>query len=173
MKSQKNKRGSHVPVLFNATAKAAVTLLVSKRREGVVPDSNCYVFAQPRSGSHLRGADVIRKFANECGAQNPQALRGTDLRKHVATISQVLNLKENELDLLAQFMGHNIKVHREYYRLPSDTLQTAKVSKILLAMETGQQQQLTGKSLDDITVDLHEGTRLISSNLRHTCCILH
>jgi len=32
------------------------------------------------------------------------------LRKHVTTISQVLNLKENELDidLLAQFMGHDI-----------------------------------------------------------------
>jgi len=55
------------------------------------------------------------------------------LRKHVTTISQVLNLKENELDvdLLAQFMGHDIRVHREFYRLPLDVLQTAEVAKIL------------------------------------------
>jgi len=55
------------------------------------------------------------------------------LRKHVITISQVLNLKENELDidLLAQFMGHDIRVHREFYRLPLDVLQTAEVAKIL------------------------------------------
>jgi len=54
------------------------------------------------------------------------------LRKHVTTISQVLNLKENELDidLLAQFMGHD-RVHREFYRLPLDVLQTAEVAKIL------------------------------------------
>jgi len=55
------------------------------------------------------------------------------VRKHVTTISQVLNLKENELDidLLAQFTGHDIRVHREFYRLPLDVLQTAEVAKIL------------------------------------------
>ena len=33
-------------------------------------------------------------------------------------MSQILNLNENELDVLARFMGHDIKVHRKYYRLP-------------------------------------------------------
>jgi len=151
------KRGNHVPILFTADFRGAVNLLVSKRKEGNVLESNPHVFAQPKSESHLRGSDVMKKYASECGVQCPQALRGTALRKHVAIISQVLNLRENELDLLAQFMGHNIKVHREFYRLPSDILQTAKVSKILWAMENGQQQLLTGKSLDEITVDVHEG----------------
>ncbi|XP_053386192.1 uncharacterized protein LOC123565679 isoform X2 [Mercenaria mercenaria] len=38
-------------------------------------------------------------------------------------ISQMINLKENELDTFAGFLGHNIKVHREFDRLPEDTLQ--------------------------------------------------
>ena len=65
------------------------------------------VFAQTKAVGYLRGADVLRKFATTCGAKFLQALRGTQLCKHIATISQVLNLKDNELDLLAQFMGQH------------------------------------------------------------------
>ena len=54
----------------------------------------------------------------------------------------MLNLKENELDMRAQFMGHDIQLHREFYRLPSDVLQTAKVAKILCTMENGKLQQV-------------------------------
>jgi len=72
----------------------------------------------------------------------------------------VLNIKETELDLLAQFMGHDIRIHHEFYCLPSDVLQTVKVAKILWAMENGLLQQLTGKSLDEITVDVNEGNYL-------------
>jgi len=106
------KRDNHVPILFTADFRGAVNLLVSRRKEGPnVLESNPYLFAQLKFGSHLRGSDVMKKYASEC----PQALRGTALRKHVAVISQVLNLRDNELDLLAQFMGHNIRVHREFY----------------------------------------------------------
>jgi hypothetical protein len=92
-----------------------------------------------------------------CGAESPESLRSTKLSKHIATVSQVANLKDNELDLLAQFLGHDISVHREFYRLPLDVLQTAKVAKLLIAMENGQQLKLTGKTLDEIHVNLNEG----------------
>ena len=71
----------------------------------------------------LRSTDVLRKFSVECGAKQPQLLTTTSFRKHIAVISQMINLKENELDTLAGFLGHNIKVHRDFYRLPEDTLQ--------------------------------------------------
>ncbi|XP_053389129.1 uncharacterized protein LOC128546010 [Mercenaria mercenaria] len=60
-------------------------------------------------------------------------------------ISQMINLKENELDTFAGFLGHNIKVHREFDRLPEDTLQVAKISKILLEMERGNLHLFKGK----------------------------
>ena len=58
------------------------------------------------------------------------------------------------MDMLARFMGHDIAVHREYYRLPEDTLQLAKCSKILLLMESGGINKYKGKSLDEIEIDL-------------------
>ena len=72
-------------------------------------------------------------------------------------MSQIINLKDNELDLLARFLGHDIRVHREYYRLPDETLQVAKVSKILIAMERGGKGLLPGQQLDDIIINPNEG----------------
>jgi hypothetical protein len=154
------KRGNHVPVLMTSCVKQALDILVTMRPNGNVLNTNPFAFAKPLSDGHLRGSDVMRSFSAECGAKQPELLRGTRLRKHVATMSQLLNLKNNELDILAQFMGHDIRVHRHFYRLPSDILQTAKVAKILLAMEGGQQLILSGQSLDDVHVDLNEGNLL-------------
>jgi hypothetical protein len=151
------KRGRTVPVLLTARFREAVDCILSHRSSCDVPDDNVYVFARPASLGHIRCCDVLRRVSMMCGAENPETLRSTQLRKHIATVSQVANLKDNELDLLAQFLGHDINVHREFYRLPLDVLQTAKVAKLLIAMENGQQQNLTGKTLDDIDVKLNEG----------------
>ena len=99
----------------------------------------------------------MRLLSQECGAKQPDLLRSTKLRKQIATMSQILNLKDNELDLLARYLGHDIRVHREYYRLPEDTLQVAKISKLLLAMERGGDGLQVGQGLDDIEVQPDEG----------------
>lgn len=155
----RGKRGSTVPILLNSETKDWLDLLVSKRRYLEIPAQNPYVFARPHNGSlyHVRGADCLRQISKECGAKQPELLRSTRLRKHIATMSQILNLKEHELDMLARFLGHDIRVHREYYRLPEETLQVAKVSKLLLAMEQGSEGIELGKQLDDITIDPDEG----------------
>lgn len=69
----------------------------------------------------------------------------------MATMSKILNLKDNEMDNLADFLGHDIRVHRKYYRL--GTLQLAKISKVLMAMERGQLSDFKGRNLDEINID--------------------
>lgn len=59
-------------------------------------------------------------------------------------------------------VGHDIRVHRQNYRLPQDTLQTAKVPKILLLMEQEKVSSEYGKSLDDIEIDLEGGYPFVS-----------
>ncbi|XP_071482137.1 uncharacterized protein [Diadema antillarum] len=97
-----------------------------------------------------------KRCAQSSGAEHPENITSTQLRKHVATMSQILCLKDNELDVFATFMGHNIQVHiREFYRLPENTLQVAKIAKILLLMEKGQMNECSGMSLDSINVNLN------------------
>ena len=146
----KGKRGRKVAVLLTPDMTASLTLLVSKRKECGVNDGNGYLFAIPHCQGFFRGQDCLRKNARASGAVNPCSLTSTNLRKHIATISQVMNLKDNELDQLANFLGHDIRVHREYYRLPQSTIQLAKISKLLIAMQGGSVKDIQGKSLDQI-----------------------
>lgn len=150
------KRGRKVPVLFPPNVKESVDLLIKTREEVGIPLSNPYIFARTHFGSegNVRGCDTLKRFAEACGAEHPENITSTKLRKHVATVSQLLNLKSHELDQLATFMGHDIEVHREYYRLPEDTLQMAKVSRLLYAVQSGV-GQFKGQSLEDIMPNIN------------------
>ncbi|XP_036416266.1 uncharacterized protein LOC118800194 [Colossoma macropomum] len=152
----KGKRGRKVPVLLTPDMLVSMELLVKTRRKCDVPDENQFMFGRPQALSHFRGSDVIRQIARSCGANHPEALSSTKLRKHVATVSKSLNLKDNEMDDLADFLGHDIRVHRQFYRLPEGTLQLAKISKVLMALERGQLSEFKGRNLDEINVDQQE-----------------
>ena len=97
-----------------------------------------------------RGSDCLRKFAKEAKVQNPHALTSTKLKKQLATLAQILNFSETSQDVLATFQGHDIRVHREFYRLPEDTLQLAKVSKILHSINNGTIGKYKGNDFDEI-----------------------
>ena len=91
--------------------------------------------------------------SDELKLEKPDAVTSTRLRKYVATVSQILDLRENELDWLAHHLGHDITVHREYYRVHQSTIQLTKVGKILTTVDEGKTQHCAGKSLDDIDLD--------------------
>ncbi|XP_030002635.1 uncharacterized protein LOC115428010 [Sphaeramia orbicularis] len=149
------KKGRKVAVLLNPELVSAVNLLVDKRDVCDVDKDNPFLFARPKCSatSYYRGQDCIRVFASLCGATNPEYLKSRHLRKHVATMSQILNLKDNELGQLANFLGHHIRVHRDYYRSPEATVEIAKISMLLLAMETGSLARFQGKSFDEIDIE--------------------
>jgi hypothetical protein len=148
------KRGRTVPILLRKETESALQLMEHTRQVCGIKADNPYVFAMSNSDNYLRGNDSIRIAANSCGAKQPFALQSTNLRKHVATLCQMINMKENELDLLAQYMGHDITVHRNFYRLPNDTLQSATLAKLFLAMEEGTLVAQKGKTLQDLMVQL-------------------
>lgn len=150
----KGKRGRTVPMLLTELMHEALEVLVLKREKLQVPEANKYVFCCTSYGSlnHIRGADVVRENSILCGAELPDALRSTKLRKHIATMTQIVNLKDNELDILAGFLGHDIKIHREFYRLPHEAVEVAKVTKLLLALENGDINTLKGKELSQIEI---------------------
>jgi len=145
------KRDRTVPILFLPWHIKAIDTLIRFRVQAGVVSTNCYVFAYSQSENHLRGCDALRNASVQCGASSPTSLQATSLRKHVATLCQILNLKDHELDLLANYMGHDVRVHRQYYRLPDDVLQTSKLAKVFLLMDGGNLAKQKGKTLDEIT----------------------
>lgn len=150
------KKGRTVAVLMTAEMTSAMRLIISLRNLYQTCDENKYVFSILDSTSHIRGCDVMRQYSTKCGAKCPEAIRSTKLRKHIAIVSQILNLKDHEMDTLANFMGHDIRVHREFYRLPEPTIQIAKMTKFLIAAEQNQLSSFKGMSLDSINVENEE-----------------
>ena len=101
---------------------------------------------------HLRGWDCVSASVKEVKEiQKPEAITSTKLRKYIATVSQTAALTELDVDWLARHLGHDIRVHRQFYRLHESTTELAKVSKLLLAVDAGNIEQVKGKSLLDMS----------------------
>lgn len=101
----------------------------------------------------IRGCDCLRKYAEESKAENPELLRSTKLRKQVARLCQHLDLSEQELEQIARFMGHDIRVHYDFYRQTDKTFEITKINKLLFPMEQGT-GTLAGKNLTTIDPSL-------------------
>lgn len=66
---------------------------------------NPFLFGVPnKKNSTIRATAELNKFSELCGAEKPQYIRSTNLRKHFATKCQVKNLKENEIGRGCEFL---------------------------------------------------------------------
>jgi len=112
----RGKLGRTVPVLLSNELFDCVTLILKWRKEANVPSKNPYIFGLPGFNNHrykyLRACVLMRKFAKECNANYSTTLRGTTLRKQIATYCIQLNLNDVEISELATFMGHADKIHK-------------------------------------------------------------
>lgn len=121
----RGKRGRGVPILFTPHLQKRLKFLLSLRNTvEFISNKNPYLFPLSHSdGSCMRASDVIRKLGQNSGAKHPENITSTRLRKHVATVTQLLNLSEGDLEQLATFMGHSKDVHKEFYRLSDNAFQ--------------------------------------------------
>ena len=132
----RGKRGRGVPMLLTKDMDDTLNLLVECRDVVGISSANPYIFTSGTSANAppLRGSDCVRLLAKRAGAENIT----TAYRKRAATMLQlIVQLSETEMHVVAKFMGHDIRIHRSFYRLPEKTLNAAKVSKVLLAMQKG------------------------------------
>ena len=155
----RGKRGNRVPIILTPEAKEAVDTLMDKRETVGISKLNPYVFAKPASTTHIRFCETLRKITTneKISLKHPELITSTRLRKYIATVSQVMDLDEKELDWLARHMGHDIRIHREFYRLHHSTIELTKVGKLLTAVDQGKVGNFTGMSLDDISLDMSPG----------------
>ena len=156
----KGKRGRKVPVLLTPEVLKAIDILIEHRDKVEINPANPFVFARAsrQSRKNMRGWDCLRAVAARAGLEKPHLITSTRLRKYVATVSQIIDMTGSELDWLARHLGHDIQVHRDFYRLHESTVELAKVSKLLIAVDEGKAHQWAGKKLDEIEI---EGEKLL------------
>jgi len=158
------KRNQTVPVLLTPDAVHGIDVIVANREAVGVNAQNLFIFARCSGLNSVDPFAAIRKVAECAGTERPELIRGTKLRKYVATVSQVLDMQSNELGLLCRHMGHSLRVHEDFYRLPAQTLEVAKVSKLLIAVEGGDLAELSGKTLNDLDISDIPDTCLYSNS---------
>ena len=47
-------------------------------------------------------------------------------------------------------MGHDIRTHNKYYRLPDEVVELCKLTKFFSLLEDGKIPQMQGKNLDEL-----------------------
>ncbi|KAG5870742.1 hypothetical protein JTB14_021995 [Gonioctena quinquepunctata] len=128
------RKARGVSVLLSKRLLACVDLMLKNwEKAGVLP-SNPYIFGIPGESYlplHLKARDLMRKFAEESRIRNHHLIRGTRVRKQLATKSSVMNLNENVVSDLANFLGHADKIHRDHYRMPVVSREIGRVSRLL------------------------------------------
>lgn len=153
----RGKHGRKVPVILTGEMTSSIDLLIKTRKAVGIPDENPYVFARPNRQSleYMRAWDCLRKLSAQCEPplSNPANMKSTKLRKYIATISQVLSMVEKEVDWLTRHLGHDIRIHRDFYRLHESTIEIAKVSKLLLTVDQGKIDKFAGRSLEEIDLN--------------------
>ncbi|PIK38798.1 hypothetical protein BSL78_24353 [Apostichopus japonicus] len=105
------------------------------------------------SASFLDGGECLSEVLTGLDLKAPETINSTKMRQYAATVSQVLSLGSQEVEWLASHLGHDVAIHKQYYRLQESTVELCKVSKLLLAMDRGKVSNLRGKTLDEISVD--------------------
>ena len=111
----RGKKGRKVPLLLSPEVVSHLDLLLKLRSDASVSIHNPYVFGYNEK-SYVRGCDALRVVAAECHAAKPELLTSTNLRKHVATVCQLINLQDADIDQLANFLGHDVRIHRYVHR---------------------------------------------------------
>lgn len=80
------KDGRIAPFIFTPFNINKINVLVSTRDAVGVNKENKYLFAHPFEGAetHIRGHDCLREFSKKCGAQQPIALTGANLKNFIS-----------------------------------------------------------------------------------------
>lgn len=135
----RGKLGRTVPIILDELNLECAETFLQLRKKAKVHAKNPYLFGIPGHDKiidkHLNAYRVMLRFAKESGTEFPYTLRGTILRKHIATMGITLNLTDNQITDLANFMGHHEKIHKEVYRKPVMVKDITEISQLLEAAQ--------------------------------------
>lgn len=120
-----NKKGfMNVGLIIHLKLIESINLILENRANEGIKENNKYVFAKKTYKDSVdkwyESYIAIREFSAACGVKDHTSLRGTLMRKQVATMMYGLDLKDKNLKDLTTFLGHDYEIHKNYYiqRIP-------------------------------------------------------
>ena len=142
----RGKMGKGVPVLLEPDD--------YKLLEHLLSDPECsenkYLFQSSCDGPY-RGDTMLDKLTKKLpDLESPSSIRATALRKYLATVIQVMALPKYQNNWVAQHLGHTPEVHLKYYRGALDSVELAKISKLMYLVDHCQMKNAVGKDLNTI-----------------------
>lgn len=120
-----------------------------------VPEINEFLFAATRGSlKNLSAGRALRTSREDPGLKlkNASAITGTSLRKHLATVTQSMDLTENQQDELANHLSHNILIHRKFYRKAQPIVELTSVNKLLNLSTTNTVKRNINKTLSEAMI---------------------
>ncbi|XP_051993547.1 uncharacterized protein LOC127651643 isoform X1 [Xyrauchen texanus] len=155
------KRSRVQPLILPPHSEACLDLLLKTSADvGVDPESP-YVFSRPyhSPATPLRGTDLLRGLARTSGAKNPSALTAPRARRHVAILTQLLLLEEDEkpagaaVKRLEDFLQREYHVTQSCARIGQDPALLSRVGRVVLYGERDG-VLFKGMSLQHICLEL-------------------
>ncbi|CAD6216215.1 GSCOCG00011292001-RA-CDS [Cotesia congregata] len=107
-----------VPLLLSTKVRDGINVVIKHRKDARVSSRNPFVFgiAGYYKDAHLGACNVMRKLSEQCGADNPELLRGTFLRKQIATKCSEMQLDSTTTSKVADYLGHDVTIHKKVYQ---------------------------------------------------------
>ena len=145
------KKKRRVPILLTPEVCQAISRMVEYRETVGVTVENQYLFPRYSRGSlaALRGWDVLHAVTKKASLQKPELITSTKMRKHMATVLQLMVLDKAELTWLTDHLGHSEEVHKQWYRQEPSTVELTKVARILIAKDKGE--SLKSKKVSELS----------------------
>ena len=147
------KQGRRVPILLTAPMVAGLKKMVELQKKYVHKGNNLLFARVGKCDTPYDGYKALNDVAAEAKLQNPEAFKSTRMRKHLATMSQMLEISQTDRELLCKFMGHSGTVHAKFYQLPDSILDRSKVAMVLIAFNSGRGEMYKGKALSEIAFE--------------------
>ncbi|KAL3871864.1 hypothetical protein ACJMK2_039836 [Sinanodonta woodiana] len=124
--------------------KQAIDVLVANIKNVGIPEDNPYFFASKSSSGYLDSWQAMNTIVQEAGSSG---------QNYLYIYFQLFDLTPGELELRVNHMGHDINIHKDIYHLHDSAVEIAKVSRLLLAINSGNAATFQGKRWQDSGID--------------------
>lgn len=157
------KNTRKVPCLLTNQMKDTLDLLLESRQSVGVPEENKLLFPRCDCLNTYDGTKIIEDMRNKFQLKKPKHFTATGLRHHAATFSQLNGRDDTYTENLANFMGHDVNIHKSNYRLPLPLIQKSQVGHRLLQMTLPRDKNTQSESTIKISPSSSSRTNKSSS----------